>query len=633
MSRPPAEQTLSDKILSPDSSIDAAARAAHDKYLRYVQTKIYTPQPTAFKVQDLFYHIVDFSSSPPPNFELEILYDDAYGLPMIKEVHPSTAFYSHHPARLRRNIWLVAVQDTEPISATEAYKTLRFHILEQKETAIIFILCKRTNPNRTNLQILRATFDQFRQYPASKHIPSASYAITHPCKPMTPRSIKDFDSTGFKIEWKKSLFEAYTKNARAHTFTAPFPIEEVPPNTCILRSVVAFRVKSLGHDHYDLYSRHCADGSRMIKGLDNAESYAAFTVIDSLCIGFAIAGQLNLHLYVIDIKNAFQTTLLDPSERLYLYLPPFYLEWFKNTYPHHSIPPAKTIYILQSIHAVQGTKPAGKQFHDQIVQLFYKLGFKQNATDNAVFICIRGVNIILLFCSTDDFLVMVKDKADFIRVKDRISQSYDLTTQEGMILNYLNLQIIQSAAGISIDQTKHILEMVEPHFPKGSSFTHTDTPFWTDKSYETELLDAIPATPAELQLLEKEYGGSFATLYGQLLHVSTISRPDISYAMMRLGRFQSGPCKLGFEGLRKVFSFLASRPNIPIMYTKQSTAHTLLTYIPNNQPPVSDKLPHSLAQMDDANDGTDLYDRKSISIIQHITMVPSSPGVLVNNYL
>ena len=176
-------------------------------------------------------------------------------------------------------------------------------------------------------------------------------------------------------------------------------------------------------------------------------------------------------------------------------------------------------------------------------------------------------------------------------------------------------KVIQSSDGISFDQTEHILQMLEPHFPRSSSFTRTDTPFRTDRGYEQELMDFTPASHSELKLLEKEYGGSFATLYGQLLHVATISRPDISYALMRLGRFQPGPCRLGFEGLRKVFRFLASHPNIPIMYKKHSNSKSssLLTYIPTSKPPVSICLPHSLAQMDDANFGTDLLDRKSIS--------------------
>ena len=92
--------------------------------------------------------------------------------------------------------------------------------------------------------------------------------------------------------------------------------------------------------------------------------------------------------------------------------------------------------------------------------------------------------------------------------------------------------------------------MLEPHFPKDSSFTATDIPFRTDREYEQEMMNAVPASPSDLKLLEKEYKGSYATLYGQLLHVATVTRPQIFYALLRLGKFQSGPCKTGFEGLK-----------------------------------------------------------------------------------
>ena len=79
---------------------------------------------------------------------------------------------------------------------------------------------------------------------------------------------------------------------------------------------------------------------------------------------------------------------------------------------------------------------------------------------------------------------MVRHQQDYINLKRKLEKSYDITTQEGSILNYLNLQIIQSQAGISFDQTAHILDMLQPHFPLHSSFTKTDTPFRTDREYE-----------------------------------------------------------------------------------------------------------------------------------------------------
>lgn len=278
-------------------------------------------------------------------------------------------------------------------------------------------------------------------------------------------------------------------------------------------------------------------------------------------------------------------------------IPPYYLQWFRETYPNHVLPPAKTIYVLQSIHAVQGTKPAGKQWSDQITSLFRAMGMKKNATDNAVWVSKRGKDTIILLSETDDFMLLVSRKQLYLDIKARIEKSYDITMQEGPILQYLNLQIIQSDAGISIDQTQHILKMLEPHYPKGSPFTKTDIPFRTDRAYEQELSDAVPASSSELQLLEKEYGASYATLYGQLLHVATVTRPQISYAL----------------------------PNIPIMYPKGPQSHrNILTFIPHLKDKESISIPTTLSQLCDANYATDLTDRKSISSCITLSKLPPS---------
>jgi len=201
------------------------------------------------------------------------------------------------------------------------------------------------------------------------------------------------------------------------------------------------------------------------------------------------------------------------------------------------------------------------------------MGLKKNATDNAVWVSTKGSDTIILILETDDFMLLVSRKQLYLDIKARIEMSYGITMQEGPVIKYLNLQIIQSDAGISLDQTQHILKILEPHYPQNSTFTRTDIPFRTDRDYEQELMNAIPASPSELKLLEKEYKGSYATLYGQLLHVATVSRPQISYALLRLGKFQSGPCRTGFEGLKRIFRYLATHPNVPIMYAKGPQSH------------------------------------------------------------
>jgi len=354
-SKTSSNYSLSEKLLH-DHQITDIDIKDNQKYSSYIKNLFYKSNPTAFALTDMYIHLVDFSTTKPPTFELNVSFDEDFGLPLLQTVHPQSSFYQNLPPFYRRNIWIVSINGTEPVTPTEVSETIAHH-LSINEPVMSVIISKRRPPDRTNLTTLRATFDQIQNYP--KKI--ANFAVSNPTRPTTPKNVKDFEHTGLKQQWMQSLFENYTKNAKSHTFTAPFPIEDAPEGINVLRSVISHRVKDLGNDTYDLYSRHCANGSTMIKGLDYKESYAAIAVIDSCRIVIAIASRYGLTIYVIDIKNAFQTTLLHPSERIYLHLPPYYLRWFKETYPNHPLPPAKTIYILQSIHAIQGTKPAGKQ--------------------------------------------------------------------------------------------------------------------------------------------------------------------------------------------------------------------------------------------------------------------------------
>ena len=56
--------------------------------------------------------------------------------------------------------------------------------------------------------------------------------------------------------------------------------------------------------------------------------------------------------------------------------------------------------------------------------------------------------------------------------------------QEGSVLKYLTFRIYQSPLGFSVDQTDHIMELVNDWFPNGK-FRKVDTPFRTDYTYET----------------------------------------------------------------------------------------------------------------------------------------------------
>lgn len=188
---------------------------------------------------------------------------------------------------------------------------------------------------------------------------------------------------------------------------------------------------------------------------------------------------------------------------------------------------------------------------------------------------------------------------------------FELTTQEGPVINFLNLRIVSSANTISLDQTKHVLEIVEPYFPRLQNWKKINTPMRTDSKFEEEFADAVPATAEELKTLEIEFGGSYSTLYGKLLHIATISRPQISNALSRMGEFQAIPCRFAFVCLLHIFQYLASNPNVPFFYPKQPL--TLKSPIVSFHHKNKLDVPHCLTSFVDSNYATDLSDRKSVS--------------------
>jgi hypothetical protein len=95
----------------------------------------------------------------------------------------------------------------------------------------------------------------------------------------------------------------------------------------------------------------------MTQYLDFNESYSPIGSIDSVRLILALSATLCLTLHVLDISNAFQNSIIfDPDERVYLSLPPFFLDWFHPQWPDYNLPSQDpTKLAIQCLKSIQGT--------------------------------------------------------------------------------------------------------------------------------------------------------------------------------------------------------------------------------------------------------------------------------------
>lgn len=352
----------------------------------------------------------------------------------------------------------------------------------------------------------------------------------------------------FASDWRDALFQNYIKMQTTGTFSTPMLRSEVPPNKTILRPRIACRVKDTSTPHqYDLYARTCADGSVQQEYINFTDSYSPVASIESIRVLLNVAASNGLIVSILDISNAFQNSIIfDTTEKVYMSLPPLYLEWFKHQWPDYSLPSLNLKeLVLQCLKTIQGTHDAGRHWYILLSGCLLELKFVHSSTDHGIFTwSFNNMELCNLALATDDILFISKTRTPFLFLRQALEKLFDLTVTEGSILKFLNLRIVQSPAGISFDQTQHIRSVLLAEY-----FANTDPksiksqpyPFPLDASFERRLFEAAPLTGIDLTNATKRFGFAFGHIVSGLMHITTISRPDLSYCVMRYSGYMACP--------------------------------------------------------------------------------------------
>ncbi len=286
----------------------------------------------------------------------------------------------------------------------------------------------------------------------------------------------------------------------------------------------------------------------------------------------ALSASLCLTLYVLDISNAFQNSVIfDPAEQVYLTLPPFYLEWFHRQWPDYKLPSQDPSHLaIQCLKSIQGTCDAGRQWYHLLSGHFHELGMLRSCFDHGIFLWHWNNETCYIALETDDILMGCPTKAPFLHLKQELEKLFDLTCLEGHTLRFLNLHIVQSPNGVSMDKTTHIKSKVLHEyfldFPP-MSIPKTYYPFPIEASFEQLLYEAPPLVGRDLQVKEKSFRFSFNQLVGALMHVASISCLDLAYVCMRFSGYMSNtPNAPIFDALHQTMCYLYHHPHLPIMY-------------------------------------------------------------------
>jgi hypothetical protein len=489
--------------------------------------------PSILPLPEITIDISDRPSFDSPMFELHITLPPTgtplgctfmtctyNNLPYLYQYHPGSSIatslskYGPHNS----TFWVLSINHRE--FSTAAALATHIASLQQPSISIstLFILAKRKPTDRTSFANSRAIFNQIRlsykkplpstTTPAPVIIPAGYKIIIHPTRPTAPDHIGQLSDNPLASYWKDAIFENYTKMQRTGTWSAPILRTSVPSTKSILHPRISFRVKDTESPNtYELQGCTCADGTKQRQFIDFTDSYSPVGAIDSIRLLLAISAAHRLQLHVLDITNAFQSSIIfDPEERVYINLPPFYLDWFTSQWPDYKLPTTDTKnLVLQCLRSLQGTRDAGRRWYSLLSGHFRELHMTRSHMDHGIFLWSWNNETCYIALETDDVLMASTTREPFLHLKHDLEKLFDLKVKEGSSLRFLNLRIVQSPHGISMDQTQHIKSRILHDYFNDiptSSIPKIYYPFPLDSSFEQSLYEAPPLVGRDLQMKE-----------------------------------------------------------------------------------------------------------------------------------
>ena len=312
----------------------------------------------------------------------------------------------------------------------------------------------------------------------------------------------------------------------------------------------------------------------MLKNIFDPDTYAGTVRADSIRLLLSIAAEHDLDLVSHDIKTAFLYSDLKPEENIFLRRP---------TGVSDNIMP----YIVQLKKCLYGLPQASKYFDEHLSSRLLAMGFQRCISDAEMFVLSRAGEKVILSKHVDDCLLAgTKGSTLLAYVESELKKTYQLTTTIEPH-NFVGL-------AISRDRANRSITISQPHFVNKIidlySIPTSTAKYPMAEDFLTSLRCADPsATP----LLAPELQTLFQEKVGNILYLSSQTRPDILYATTQLSRRSNKTTARDMAAADRLLRYIASTADMGLTFCTHGESANIYAYVDASYDCYSDSKSHT----------------------------------------
>ena len=183
--------------------------------------------------------------------------------------------------------------------------------------------------------------------------------------------------------------------------------------------------------------------------------------------------------------------------------------------------------------------------------------------DRCIYMKVMGSKFIILVLYVDDILLAASDRGLLHDVKNYLSSNFEMKDM-GEASYVIGIEIFRdrSQGILGLSQKAYINKVLEIF--KMESCTLSPVPIQKGDNFS---LSQCPKNDLEHKEMDNI---PYASLVGSLMYAQTCTRPDISFAVGMLGRYQSNPELFHWRAAKKVLRYLQGTKDHMLIYRRTS---------------------------------------------------------------
>lgn len=365
-----------------------------------------------------------------------------------------------------------------------------------------------------------------------------------------PRDYKEAVCSSDSELWKKAIDDELNSIIKNGTWREV----DIPCDKKLLKCKWVFKIKVDQNGEIDKYkARLVAKGYCQQRGIDYNETFSPVVRYESLKFLLSLAATMNLEIEQMDAVTAFLQG--DLNEDIYIAAP--------DGYP---IPEGKALKLEKSLY---GLKQSPRMWNQKLTNELKKLGLAQSKFDPCIYHQYIEGKIIIVAIYVDDMLFFSNDSKLMTETKEKLKSVF-LMKDLGKASSFLGIHLERSDDCIYISQEKYIRDLLQKF--NMNECNPVSTPMDINEKLSK---DMGPKTESEKNEMKDI---PYLELIGSLLFIANITRPDISYSVNYLSRFNTNPGKKHWIAAKRVLRYLKGTIDWKLTYSAANNNRDIQGY-------------------------------------------------------